>query len=92
LNFGYLFDIWNSDSVNVNLLAIMASYTPPNEKADMVEAEMGNTSGTDRLGEVEHIKGLATAPGTTRDSFSHLDEKKILRKVCSPRSSPNSPC
>ncbi|KAH7231472.1 hypothetical protein FSOLCH5_015210 [Fusarium solani] len=59
----------------------MASYTPPNEKADMVEAEMGNTSGTDRLGEVEHIKGLATAPGTTRDSFSHLDEKKILRKM-----------
>jgi hypothetical protein len=60
----------------------MASYTPPNEKADFVEAEMGNSSGHPRKGEVDHIGALATAPGTTLDSFSHLDEKKILRKVC----------
>ena len=31
--------------------------------------------------EVEHIDALATAPGTTLESFAHLDEKKILRKV-----------
>ena len=61
----------------------MASYTtPPNEKADFVEAEMGNSSDHPRKGEVDHIDALATAPGTTLGSFSHLDEKKILRKVC----------
>ncbi|KAL5610570.1 hypothetical protein FOBRF1_006687 [Fusarium oxysporum] len=59
----------------------MGSYVPSNEKADMVEAEMGNASSTDRQREVEHIKVLATAPGTNLDSFSHLDEKKILHKV-----------
>ena len=31
--------------------------------------------------EVEHIDALATAPGTTLESFAHLDDKKILRKV-----------
>ncbi|EEU41890.1 uncharacterized protein NECHADRAFT_64202 [Fusarium vanettenii 77-13-4] len=59
----------------------MASYTPPNEKADFVEAEMGNSSDHPRKGEVDHIDALTTAPGTTLGSFSHLDEKKILRKM-----------
>lgn len=31
--------------------------------------------------EIERIDAIALAPGTTIDSFSHLDEKKILRKV-----------
>ncbi|KAJ3521096.1 hypothetical protein NM208_g13450 [Fusarium decemcellulare] len=59
----------------------MASYTPPNEKADFVEAEMGNSSDHHQRGEVDRIDALATAPGTTLDSFSHLDEKKILHKA-----------
>jgi hypothetical protein len=79
------------ESSDINLLAIMGSYIPSNEKADMVEAQMGNASNTDRQGEVEHIKFLATATGTNLDSFSHLDEKEILHKACSPRSSPQSP-
>lgn len=32
--------------------------------------------------EVERIDAAATAPGVTMESFAHLDEKKILRKVC----------
>ena len=57
---------------------IMTSYsTPPNEKAEVFEAEA-----TGR-GQVDRIDAMATAPGTTLESFSHLDEKKILRKVCS---------
>ena len=31
--------------------------------------------------ELDRIDALATAPGTTFESFAHLDEKKILRKV-----------
>jgi hypothetical protein len=58
----------------------MASYTP-NEKVDVMEAEMVNAS--DRSGKVEFDdgKGIRAVPGTTLESFSHLDEKKILRKV-----------
>lgn len=48
----------------------MSSYAPPVEKADVVEAEMGHAS--DRSG---------NKSGTTLESFAHLDEKKILRKV-----------
>ncbi|KAM5356487.1 hypothetical protein ACJ41O_003133 [Fusarium nematophilum] len=59
----------------------MASYTPPNEKAGIVEAEMGNSSDAPRSGEVDHINALAKAPGTTLESFSHIDEKKVLRKM-----------
>ncbi|QGI85145.1 hypothetical protein CEK25_011874 [Fusarium fujikuroi] len=53
----------------------MASYsTPPNEKAEVFEAEAAGR------GQVDRIDAMATAPGTTLESFSHLDEKKILRK------------
>lgn len=31
--------------------------------------------------EVDRIDSVATAPGVTYESFAHLDEKKILRKV-----------
>lgn len=59
-------------------VSIMASYsTPPNEKAEVFEAEAAGR------GQVDRIDAMATAPGTTLESFSHLDEKKILRKVCS---------
>ena len=34
-----------------------------------------------RRAEIEHIDAMATAEGTTLASFTHLDEKKILRKV-----------
>ncbi|KAK7413573.1 hypothetical protein QQX98_007582 [Neonectria punicea] len=58
----------------------MSSYAPPVEKADVVEAELGNASDRSGQGQIVHVDGL-TAPGTTLESFSHLDEKKILRKV-----------
>jgi hypothetical protein len=57
----------------------MTAHTPPNEKANTMEAEYGNQS--DRAGEIDRIDAKATAPGTTLASFAHLDEKKILRKV-----------
>ncbi|KAF2014647.1 MFS general substrate transporter [Aaosphaeria arxii CBS 175.79] len=34
-----------------------------------------------RAAEVERIDAMATAPGVTMESFAHLDEKKILRKM-----------
>ncbi|EKJ74091.1 hypothetical protein FPSE_05745 [Fusarium pseudograminearum CS3096] len=59
----------------------MASYsTPPNEKVDVLEAETApnrHHGGT----QVDRIDAMATAPGVTLESFSHLDEKKILRKM-----------
>lgn len=55
----------------------MATRTPQSEKADIVEAELGNGINT----QINKIDFMATAPGTTLDSFSHIDEKKVLRKV-----------
>lgn len=59
----------------------MASYNSPTEKVDVMEAETVNAS--DRSGKVEFDDGkdIRAVPGTTLESFSHLDEKKILRKV-----------
>ncbi|KAH6887895.1 major facilitator superfamily domain-containing protein [Thelonectria olida] len=59
----------------------MASYASPTEKADVMEAEMANAS--DRSGKegLRHDDGIAALPGRTLESFSHLDEKKILRKM-----------
>ena len=37
--------------------------------------------GKSRAEEKERIDALATTPGVTLESFSHLDEKKILRKM-----------
>ncbi|KPM46484.1 hypothetical protein AK830_g226 [Neonectria ditissima] len=58
----------------------MSSYIPPVEKADVVEAELGNASDRSGQGQIRHVDGF-TAPGTNLESFSHLDEKKILRKM-----------
>lgn len=62
----------------------MASPTPPDtdneKKPDHVGGELEQYSGN-RRAEVAHIDALATAPETTLESFAHLDEKKILRKV-----------
>ncbi|KAF3351854.1 hypothetical protein VdG1_04660 [Verticillium dahliae VDG1] len=46
------------------------------EKPDVSEAEGGHG-----LREKDRIDGIATAPGTTIESFAHLDEKKVLRKM-----------
>jgi hypothetical protein len=35
----------------------------------------------DKASEIARIDALATAPGVTRASFAHLDEKAILRKM-----------
>lgn len=37
--------------------------------------------GKNKAEEIARIDKLATAPGVTLESFSHLDEKKILRKM-----------
>ena len=57
-----------------------SSSTPPNEKAEVFQAETAPNHGHVK-GQVGRIGAMATAPGTTLESFSHLDEKKILRKV-----------
>ncbi|KAM0493156.1 hypothetical protein ACHAPB_008560 [Verticillium nonalfalfae] len=46
------------------------------EKPDVSETEDGHG-----LSEKDRIDGIATAPGTTLESFAHLDEKKVLRKM-----------
>ncbi|GKU05194.1 tartrate transporter [Fusarium langsethiae] len=59
----------------------MAPYsTPPNEKAEVLEAEIAPNRHHDGT-QVGRIDAMATAPGVTLESFSHLDEKKILRKM-----------
>ena len=67
--------------VNCSTASVMApSSTPPNEKAEVFQAETAPNHGHVK-GQVGRIGAMATAPGTTLESFSHLDEKKILRKV-----------
>lgn len=62
------------------------------DKPDVSETENGQNGGhasvlgrsrrqTKRLEQKAKIDAAATAPGLTRESFAHLDEKKILRKV-----------
>ena len=57
------------------------------EKAEMADKEVvghGHHSGKRHTGhqdEIERIDSIALAPETTLESFAHLDEKKILRKV-----------
>ncbi|KAK5624628.1 hypothetical protein RRF57_000344 [Xylaria bambusicola] len=49
------------------------------EKPDVIEIDQaGDRTQKDVIG---HIDAMATAPGVTCESFAHLDEKKILRKV-----------
>lgn len=47
---------------------------------DPVKPEYGHSEHGLR-GEVDRIDAAVTAPGITHESFAHLDEKKILRKV-----------
>lgn len=66
---------------------------PFNEKAEVAQDESGHPNEVSvRQGrhhghhnktedEIERIDALALAEGTTLDSFKHLDEKKILRKM-----------
>jgi hypothetical protein len=57
------------------------------EKAEYAEKEVAPSSSHhahrrgSRVGEIERIDAIALAPETTMESFAHLDEKKILRKV-----------
>lgn len=58
----------------------MASATPP-EKGHGSDGSNVGPGLDNRDAEIAHIDAIATAPDTTLDSFAHLDEKKILRKV-----------
>jgi hypothetical protein len=57
------------------------SYSSPDEKASIVEAEHGHGALQRRDDEAGKIDALGAEPNTTLESFSHQDEKKILRKV-----------
>lgn len=59
----------------------MVSYTSPNEKVDVMEAETVNASDRSGKVDIEDGKGIGEVSTVTLESFSHLDEKKILRKV-----------
>lgn len=63
----------------------MASYGSPTEKANVMEAEMVNASDRSEKVEIEDGSGIRAVSSATLESFSHLDEKKILRKVCLPQ-------
>lgn len=67
--------------------------SPPNEKAEAAHDDFGELkisapqhhrhhhghAKTEE--EIARIDAIALAQGTTMESFKHLDEKKILRKV-----------
>lgn len=66
--------------------------SPLNEKAVMVQDEFGHEKLSNHQArhhghhdkteeEIERVDALALAEATTLDSFKHLDEKKILRKM-----------
>ncbi|KAI0515276.1 major facilitator superfamily domain-containing protein [Xylaria bambusicola] len=49
------------------------------EKPDVIEIDQaGGRTEKDVIGQID---AMATAPGVTYESFAHLDEKKILRKM-----------
>jgi hypothetical protein len=60
----------------------MASYGSPTEKANVIEAETANASDRSAKVEIDDVNGIRAVSCATLESFSHLDEKKILRKVC----------
>ncbi|KAI1335590.1 major facilitator superfamily domain-containing protein [Xylariaceae sp. FL0016] len=52
------------------------------EKVEVVEADDANIKNhSTEQNEISRIDAIALAPETTLDSFAHLDEKKILRKM-----------
>lgn len=77
----------------MNIINMSFHDSPPNEKVDVaqdefVEARRKTRGSTehhrhhDRPEEIERIGVIApNTQGTTTDSFKHLDENKILRKV-----------
>lgn len=58
----------------------MATPTP-SEKPGKDDSDVVLASGNNTEAQIAHIDAVATAPETTLESFAHLDEKKILRKV-----------
>ena len=57
------------------------------EKGSALEVERcpSNSSPSMETEKRDKTGEAVTEPGTTMQSFAHLDEKKILRKVCRPR-------
>ncbi|KAI1369227.1 major facilitator superfamily domain-containing protein [Xylaria arbuscula] len=49
------------------------------EKPDVIEVDMAE--GRTQKAVIDHIDAMATAPNVTYESFAHLDEKKILRRM-----------
>lgn len=49
------------------------------EKPDVIEVDQAE--GRTQKDVIDHIDAMATALDVTYESFAHLDEKKILRKV-----------
>ena len=62
----------------------MASPAPPEKNLGLAESDLDSGPENNRRAEIAHIDAMATAPETTLESFAHLDEKKILRKVSRP--------
>lgn len=58
---------------------IFDSETPDPAKVDYSHSEHGLREESDRVGAV--VAAPTPTPTTTLESFAHLDEKKILRKV-----------
>lgn len=68
----------------------MSPHSPNLDKPEVAEDEIGheqqhrqhNHNGHFKEEEeIKRIDAMATAQGVTLESFAHLDEKKILRKV-----------
>lgn len=71
--------------------------SPPEDKAEVRQHELGTANVSDLpagynphhrrphhsklSAEIERIDAIALSEATTAESFKHLDEKKILRKV-----------
>ncbi|UPX09665.1 uncharacterized protein EKO05_0000349 [Ascochyta rabiei] len=50
-------------------------------RKELASHSTSSRGGKSRAEEIARINKLATAPGVTAESFAHLDEKKILRKM-----------
>lgn len=59
----------------------MATLTPSEKAAGSDDNNVVLASGNNTEAQIAHIDAVATAPETTLESFSHLNEKKILRKA-----------
>lgn len=58
-----------------------SSHEPKIEKTEDNEPQTNERRRSSRGSKVAAIDERVTAPGTTLESFAHLDEKKILRKM-----------